>query len=275
MSQGGYLGQLACAGAVGQRRLELIARRDAQLAEDLAQVIGDGVLADDQARADLGVRQAVAGESRDLSLLPGELVTGLDAALADAFARGQQLALGAPHERLGTHAREHLERGAQLLAGVAPAALAAQPLAVEQVGAREIDAYACPSGPFDRLPVETVSGIAATEQRARTGLDAQRAIGAAGAGRLREPLERVSREVVLFASDGGLYQLGQGPGGRAFLVVAFGVADPRPGRVVATEPVVQDSAQELADAEREPLSSRPSLADRGLDQLRELGLAAA
>jgi hypothetical protein len=61
-------------------------------------VVGDGVLADEQPRADRGVRQAVAGESRDLRLLSRELLASLNAAFADAFARCQQLALGAPRE---------------------------------------------------------------------------------------------------------------------------------------------------------------------------------
>ena len=41
-------------------------------------------------------------------------------------------------ERLAAHRGEHVVRGAQLLARVEPPALAAQPLAVEQVGAREL-----------------------------------------------------------------------------------------------------------------------------------------
>src|SRR3954462_1907530 len=96
--------------SAGQRRAELGARGDVELGEHLAQVVGDGVLADEQPLADRGVRQAVTGEPRDLGLLRGELPTGLDAAPADAFARGQQLALGAPRERVDAHAGEHLER---------------------------------------------------------------------------------------------------------------------------------------------------------------------
>ena len=92
------------------------------------------MLADEQPLADLGVRQAVAREPRDLSLLSRVLLPGLDAARADILAGGQELALGPPGERLHTHRREHFERGAQLLAGVQAPSLAAQPLAVEKVG---------------------------------------------------------------------------------------------------------------------------------------------
>ena len=58
--------------------------------------------------ADLGVRQSVAGEPRDLSFLRDELIAGLDGACAD------------------------------MLPGFPPAALTPQPLAVEEVGAGEM-----------------------------------------------------------------------------------------------------------------------------------------
>ena len=48
----------------------------------------------------------------------------------------------------------------QLLAGVDAAALAAQPLAVEQMGARELHADAGPAEPVDRLAVETLGDLA-------------------------------------------------------------------------------------------------------------------
>lgn len=61
------------------------------------------MLAGEHPCAELGVRPAVAREPRDLSLQGGELLAGLDAALADTLARGEQLALGPPGERLNTH----------------------------------------------------------------------------------------------------------------------------------------------------------------------------
>ena len=76
------------------------------------------MLADDQARPDLAVGKAIPREPRDLRLLRGEIVTGVHAAFPDAFAGRQQLSLGPPGEPLGAHAREHLQRAAQLPAGV-------------------------------------------------------------------------------------------------------------------------------------------------------------
>src|SRR3954447_26149450 len=132
----------------------------------------------------------------------GEVLAGLDVALADAFARCQQLALGAAREGFGAHAREHLDRGAQLLAGVDPAALAAQPLAVEEMGARQINAEARALEALDRLPVEAVDGIAAAEQCARPGVDPQRPLGAAGPRPLGEQLMRAAGELVVAGPNG-------------------------------------------------------------------------
>ena len=82
------------------------------------------MLADEQPRADLGVRQPVAGEPRNLGFLRGELIAGLDCARADTLAGGEQFALGASREPLDPHRIEHLERGAQLLSSIDAAALA-------------------------------------------------------------------------------------------------------------------------------------------------------
>src|ERR687895_538598 len=63
------------------------------------EVVFDGARTDEEPRADLGVGQAVAGESRDLTLLGGELVSRLDAAFADALAGSHQLSLNSARER--------------------------------------------------------------------------------------------------------------------------------------------------------------------------------
>ena len=68
-----------------ENRVELTSGRDAELHEDLAQVVLNGLRADEQALADLGVRQPVARQAGDLVLLGGQFrcVRG-----DDAFARG-------------------------------------------------------------------------------------------------------------------------------------------------------------------------------------------
>ena len=77
-----------------------------------------------------------------------------DGALAGGLAGGQQLAPGALGERLDAHRVQHVVGGAQLLARVDAAALAAQPLAVEQMAAGELDADAGTAEARDRLAVE-------------------------------------------------------------------------------------------------------------------------
>jgi len=64
-------GRAALVSAGGQDPVELAAGADAELGEDLAQVVLDRARADEQPGADLRVGQAVAGQPRDLSLLWG------------------------------------------------------------------------------------------------------------------------------------------------------------------------------------------------------------
>src|SRR5262249_61311519 len=75
---------------------------------------------------------------------------------------------------------EELERAAKLLAGVMPAPLAAQPLAVQQPGAGEIQAQPRAAEAVDGLAVEVLGRLAIADECPRTGLDAQRPVGPAG-----------------------------------------------------------------------------------------------
>src|SRR5215468_8949691 len=127
---------------LGQRRSELPARGNAEFGEHVAQVPLDGARADQQLRADLRVRQALAGEPGDLLLLRRELLACPGAALPRLLACRQQLAAGALGERLHADRVEQVVGGAQLLAPVDAPALAAQPLPVEQMRARAPDAAA-------------------------------------------------------------------------------------------------------------------------------------
>ena len=73
------LGPGACGAAVlGQRRSELPARGDAEFGEHVARVPLDGARADEQLRADLRVRQALAGLALIMALtaaLPARTLT--------------------------------------------------------------------------------------------------------------------------------------------------------------------------------------------------------
>jgi hypothetical protein len=95
-----------------ERAVELGAGSDAQLAENLPQVVLDDLGADEQSRADLRVGEAFAGQAGDLGLLGGEVLARLDGALSGALASRQELALRPLGEGLHTHPDEHLVGGA-------------------------------------------------------------------------------------------------------------------------------------------------------------------
>ena len=59
---------------LGQRLVQLDARVDAEFGEDLAKVVFDGPWADEQSRADLGVRQGFPGQFGDLGFLAVSLL---------------------------------------------------------------------------------------------------------------------------------------------------------------------------------------------------------
>ena len=74
-------------------------------------------------------------------------------------AGGPQLDAGPFGKRRGADRVEDLVRAAELIAGVTPAPLAAQPLAVEQVGAGQIHPQAGAAEAVDRLAVEVLGGL--------------------------------------------------------------------------------------------------------------------
>jgi len=123
----------------------------------------------------------------------------------------QQLARCALCEGLEAHLLEHPVRVAELVAGVGAPALAAQPLAVDEVGARELDAVAGGAEAVERFAVETLGVFAVAQQRARTGFEGERPVGAGGLAHLRQRSERVDRGLASADADGRFDQLGQHP----------------------------------------------------------------
>src|SRR5258708_7488180 len=92
-------------------------------------------------------------------------------ALADGLAGGQQLAAGPLGERLHADRGEHLVRCAQLRPRLGPAALAAQPLAVEQVRAGKLKTNAGAAQLADRLAIPGLGVLAVAEQRPAARVD--------------------------------------------------------------------------------------------------------
>ena len=116
--------------------------------------------------------------------------------------------LGALGKRLGTHFHEPRMRGSKLLARVDAARASAQPFAVQQMGASEVEGDAAVAEAFDRLAVEALGERAVAQQRARTRLDAERPLGPGDLRPLAQALERVSCQLGLAAAGGRLDQLG-------------------------------------------------------------------
>ena len=120
--------------AGGQDAAELAARVDAELGEDLVQVVLDGARADEQLGPDLGVRQAVAGQPGDLGFLSSQFfIPGGGSALGavSPAARSSRLARSA-----NAAAPIASSMPCAVCSCVAAAALRAQPLPVQQMGAR-------------------------------------------------------------------------------------------------------------------------------------------
>ena len=188
------------------------------LLNTLLQVPLDRAGADEELRGDLGVRPAVGRQPRDLRLLGRQLVAGLDAALADRLAGGHQLAPRALGESLHAHGRVALVRGAQLLARLAPPALPAQPLAVQEVRARERDPDAGAAEPLDRLAVEALGLFALAHERPRARLHAERPVGPARPADLLQPPQGSGGALRHARAHGGLDELGRHPRRHAELV---------------------------------------------------------
>jgi hypothetical protein len=139
--------------------------------------------------------------------LGGQVVTGLDGPFAGVLAGRLELDPGSLGRRFHAELRESLVGGSQLIARVAPAALAAQPFAVQEMTTGELDADAGAGEALDRLAIERLGGFPVAQQRPRARLDAERPVGATGRGCLRKLAEGIQSRLRLPAPDGRLDQL--------------------------------------------------------------------
>ena len=137
-----------------------------------------------------GLDKPDPGQPGDLGLLGVSSPSRGGGALAGGLAGGQQLAAGPFGERLHADRGEHVVRGAQLRPRVGPPALAAQPLAVQQVRAGQFGTKAGAAEPADRLAVQALGVLAVAEQRPAARVDPLPPVGLAGAGRLGQQAER-------------------------------------------------------------------------------------
>src|SRR4029453_1708618 len=144
---------------------ELPARVNVELEEHLPQVPLHRARAEEELGADLRVRMAGGGESRDLLLLRGQLVPCLVGAFADLHAGRGKLAASPLGERAGAEVAQTLVGTAGLLACVHAPAFPSQPLAVEQVCAGELGADRRAAEPSDRFFVQRPCGAVLAPQR--------------------------------------------------------------------------------------------------------------
>ena len=95
------------------------------------------------------------------------------------------------------------------MAGVEPPVLAAEPLAVQQVGPGEFGPQPGAAEPLDRLGVALLGLLAVAEQRSRACLQALRPVGTLDGRHGRQPLQRFPGHFRPSGPHGGLDQFGQ------------------------------------------------------------------
>src|SRR5580700_3664893 len=113
-----------CAWSRGERAGELAAGADAELAEDLPEVVGDGGGADEQLRGDLRVGGPLARQAGDQCLLRGQEVGRPGGAFERLRAGRAQLGPRPFGERLHAEAGEQRVGAAQLVPGISDVPLA-------------------------------------------------------------------------------------------------------------------------------------------------------
>ena len=126
-------------GRVVERVTQLPAAADLELPEHLVQVVLHGARADEELRADLRVRVAVARQPRDLELLGRQRIPVVGRDPARGLTGGEELAARPLCEPVGTHVAEALVCDTQLLARVDPTVLAPEPLSVHEPAPRQLD----------------------------------------------------------------------------------------------------------------------------------------
>src|SRR4051812_39624356 len=146
----------------------------------------DRARAQEEPAGDLGIRVALSRQLRDLDLLRCQLVAGLRSAFAHRRAGRFELSAGTLRERAHADRRQHAMRRPEVLAGIDAPAFAAQPFAVEQMGAGQLRRDAAAAEPIDRLLVEPLLSGSWRHQRACARLDAERTLGRRRAGALAE-----------------------------------------------------------------------------------------
>src|SRR5690349_20713656 len=193
---------------------ELRPRRHVELAEHLAEVIVDGARANEQLHGELAVRCSGRCEVSHPRFLTREVDGGIRRAGPGAFAGRAQLCGGPLGEPVRTHPGEHVMRGAQLLSRVPPPLGPAEPLAVEQVCACQVDGHPALLELADGFQVAGLRVRALSQQRLAAGTQPERPGRGGGERAFGQGFVGGGRGFVIAGPDGGLNQLRQGYLGR-------------------------------------------------------------
>jgi hypothetical protein len=135
---------------------------------------------------------------------------------------------------------------------VLTAVLAAQPLAVEQAGAGQFDPHPGALQALDRLAVERLGGVAFGRQRAGTGQDAERPVGARSARAWLQPAQRGGGDFGPAAPGSRLDKLDQRPCGVPLVGVFAAALGGVDSRLPAAEAVVEHGSGEPRSARTRP-----------------------
>jgi hypothetical protein len=158
-------------------------------------------------------------------------------------------------------------RGPQLLAGVRPPTFAAQPFAVEELCAGELDAYLGAAESLDRLAVQRFRGGTIAVQRTLARVDPERPVRAAGARHRGELLHGRRRRPGLCAARPSLHELGERPLGWPELTrVRARFAGRRRGLPVPAEAVAQDGACPERHVDPDAFAPGDDVVETALDQ---------
>src|SRR5262249_46581891 len=153
---------------------ELGPRSDAELPEYLDQVVVHRAGTDEQLLGDLAVGRAVGGKLRHAGFLGSEVELGLRGSRSGSLAGSAQFTARLFGEADGARGVEHVLGDAKLASRVAPSFGAAQPLAVEQVRAGQVDGRAAAPELADRFNVGCLGVAALIEQRLAARADPER-----------------------------------------------------------------------------------------------------
>ena len=186
-------------------------------------------------------------------LLGCELVEGVDVAPPDLLAGRVQLVTASLREGLEPQVGERVVCAPELGASVDAAALAAQPLAVQQLGPGELDAQPGPGEPFEGLEEPVLGCGVAGQECLGARHDAASPVGVASGGCRPETVQSVGSEVRLPAAGGGLSEVGQTLGGER-AEVALSCPNGGLRRLgISPEPQVQDGRGSVRDVAAQAL----------------------